>query len=67
LYELVDERVCTLELEAFEGLMQLHVAALILALKTYFTNAEEPEKIKASYQRKMRLLCFGAYPRRTEE
>ena len=67
LYELVDEQVCKLELEEFEGLMQLHVAALILALKTYFTNAEEPEKIKASYQRKMRLLCFGAYPRRTEE
>ncbi|MBQ2401032.1 MAG: efflux RND transporter periplasmic adaptor subunit, partial [Lachnospiraceae bacterium] len=67
LYELVDEQVCKLELEEFEELMQLHVAALILALKTYFTNAEEPEKIKASYQRKMRLLSYGAYPRRTEE
>ena len=67
LYSLVDEKVCKLEIKEFEGLMQLHVAALILALKTYFVKADNPEKIKASYQRKMRLLCCGAYPRRMEE
>lgn len=59
----VDPKLCKLELEDFQELMQMHVAALVLALKMYFTKEEKPEIIKASYRRRMRLLRYGACPR----
>jgi len=65
LYQCVDPKTCDLEFEDFEELMRMHVASLIVSLKLYFTKEAEPEKIRVSYQRQMRLLRYGACPRPT--
>lgn len=63
LYQRVNPAVCGLEFEDFEELMRMHVAALIISMKLYFAKEEEPEKIRISYRRRMRLLRYGACPR----
>lgn len=63
LYQSVDSGVCSVDFEDFEELMRMHVASLIISLKMYFTKEEEPETIRDSYRRKMRLLRYGACPK----
>ncbi len=63
LYGLVGSEYCSVSVEDFMNLMELHVGALIVALKLYFTKAQSLEKIRESYDRKMRLLRYGAYPK----
>lgn len=62
IYAKLDPRFCSLEYEDFCELMRMHVETLVIALKLYFTKEETPEKIRESYRRRMRILCYGACP-----
>lgn len=67
LYREVNPRYCTLNNEEFHDLMGMHTASLIVSLKLFFTKEKSLEEIEASYRRCMKLLRYGACPRREPE
>jgi len=60
IYDAVDPKSMNLELEDFKELMGMHLAALIMTLKAYFGDNADLNDLKVSYQRRMRLLRYGA-------
>ena len=66
LHQLVDPGCCALDVTEFHELMGMHVAALIIALKKLFGDKMNLEVIQAAYRRRMKLLRYGACPRREQ-
>lgn len=62
LYQSVDPAVCRLEFEDFVELMRMHATSLVISLKLYFTQKEDPERIRVSFRRRMNILRYGACP-----
>lgn len=60
LYSYVNPQCISLNLEDFKELMGMHLAALVMTLKAYFGDNANLNDLKVSYQRRMRLLKYGA-------
>ena len=63
LHQKVSPQCVQVKPEEFRELMSMHVASLVMVLKAYFGDKAELNTIKASYQRQMKLLRYGACPR----
>lgn len=63
MYQNLDRECCSLDMEDFEEVMKMHMVTLVFSLKAYYKNEKDPEEIKASYRRCMRLLRYGACPK----
>ena len=66
IYEHVNLNLCNLDLDEFVELLRLQSAALVWALKVYFTKQKDKNAIEASYCRCMKLLRDGACPKGNE-
>lgn len=62
MYASVDPACCQLSREEFDELLRMHIVTLVMALKAYFTKEKSLDVIKASYDRSMKLLRYGACP-----
>jgi len=67
IYHLVSPVCCALDFTDFQELMGMHVASLVIALKSILGDQRNPETIQAAYRRRMKLLCYGACSRREQE
>ncbi len=60
LHRHTDPKVCSLDLETFRSLHELHLMTLVISLKQIFGDQKSVEAVEPGYRRKMRLLRFGA-------
>lgn len=67
IYKLVNPDCCTLDFEEFQELLNMHVAALVVALKKLFGDRLNPKEIQDAYRRRMKLLRYGACPGREQD
>ena len=63
MYQNVDPECCSLDFVQFHELMGMHVATLIVALKTYFADNVSLDEIQTAYRRRMNIMRYGACPR----
>lgn len=67
IYKLVAPSCCMLDFTDFQELMGMHVASLVIALKTLFGDQQDLNLIQTAYRRRMKLLRYGACPRREHD
>ena len=65
-YQLVNPKCCQISQQEFEELLRLQVSALAYSMKLYFVKGKTVEEVEETYQRCMKLLCYGAHPRHVE-
>lgn len=65
LYELTDRKLCPLDTEKFNDLIDIHVIILMASLKSLYHNKMELEDVRRIYRRQLSLLRYGACGQQT--
>lgn len=60
IYRMTDKEKCPLDMDGFTDLIDMHMVALMMSIKSLYHNKMKLEDVKKVYRRQLGLLRYGA-------